>query len=244
MHVVLMGLVLVLSGAADAEESIDLGGLRRASARIRTVGDEYRIDVRMTPIVGFDESTNREMNQGIARACAIKALARHLKQKRLVVSGVRILKSRGDEKSFALTLQVPTDRVRVVDAETPSDRNADLVVGDGSLFTRKAEYEQTILQLEQTLARELDMLVARRKTDPESVDRASFGSLCKKIDVDFERLGKEIRGDLELSTIGSDLDPDDPSERDQLLKQLARSRERLRTRTDEVLKALSRSEKP
>jgi hypothetical protein len=244
MPLAIVVLVLAASGAAGAEGSIELGGLRRASAHVRRIGPDYRIDVRMTPITAFDESTNRAMNLEIARACALKALARHLSKKRLVVSGARILTPRSAGGSFQMTLQVAADQVKIVDADVPPERRPDQLLGDDCVFTRKAEYEQTILHLERILTGELQRLISKRKMHPEGGGPAQLKSLGKKMDADFERMAKYIRSDLELSTLGSTLDPDDQSERDQLLAQLARSRRRLRARLDEILKTLPREEKP
>jgi hypothetical protein len=241
---------MVALTVADAGDRIELGGLRRASARVRTVANDYRIDVRMTPITAFDEATNRTMNGEIARSCALQALARHLSKKPsvyLTVSGARVVKCRVEGKSFELTLLVPTERVKVIDGDAPpklDGEKAERVLADASLFTRKAEYETTIFHLERALNRELDALIARQKVDPQGAARARFEALGEKIDAACQRLGKEIRGDLELSDIGSDLDPDDRSERDQLLSQLARSRQRLRARVDEALKKLPEVERP
>jgi hypothetical protein len=176
----------------------------------------------------------------MARSYALQALARHLGKKRsdyLVLSGARVTGSRGDAKSFALTLQIPKDRVKIVDSPPKVAReDGEILLTDTSLFQRKAEYERTILQLEKTLGGELKEL-------KEMPDAIRIDTLARKIATCFDRLNKEVRSDSELSTIGSDLDPDEKSERDQVLAQLAQSRQRLQKRLDEV-KDHPRRDKP
>jgi hypothetical protein len=235
-----MVLVVALSCAADGDERIELGGLRRACALVRMVDADYRIDVRMTPVTAFDESTNGAMNRAIARSCALQALARHLSKKPsvyLAVSGARIVNSRGDARSFELTLLVPKDGVNVLDRRpAPDGEKQETILADPTLFNRGAEYAQTIFQLERALDGALDSLKA--------TDRSKFESLARKVDTAYARLGKEIRADLELSDIGSDLDPDDKSEREQVLARLARSRQRLKARLERIRNDLSSQEKP
>jgi hypothetical protein len=56
--------------------------------------------------------------------------------------------------------------------------------------------------------------------------------LKKRLNDTFGKLEEEIRGDLELTNLGSDLDPSNKGDRDQLLDSLSKMRQKLQQELD------------
>jgi hypothetical protein len=152
----------------------------------------------------------------------------------LLVSGARTTGSRQEGKIFALTVQVPQAGVKVVDAREDRGRakpeEADAAVvqqtgADSSTTSRKAQYEKMILQLGRLLGKEWKRIGSEAGQDAPAAEKVE--AFRKKIATSFDQLAAEIRNDLELTNIGSDLDPDSKGEKDQLLANLKREREAL-----------------
>jgi hypothetical protein len=212
------------------------GGPRRLEAVVRTEGDVYLIQVRFLAIACFDRTTNRDMNLGLGRSYALQALARQLSGKQkveLVVSGARTSDSKEDGKTFSLTMRVPRTGVKVVETREASTGAASGEDGesvqratlDTSTGTPKARYETMIVQLGK-LHRE-DWKRLRARSAPDALPADKIETLRKKLETSFGQLADEIKDDLELTNIGSDLDPDAKGEKDQLLASLKSEREKL-----------------
>jgi hypothetical protein len=233
-------LLLVTFAVAGADaDTIDLGGLRKVQATVSAADENYRIQVRFLAVACFDQATNREMNLGLGRSFAFQALARHLAGKgdaELVVSGARTTASEQSSKSFTMTLEVPRAGVQIVAREThalpakPDEHAADapeVVTTDSSTLTRKGQYEKMIAELGALLQKEIKALRAESAPATEKVD-----ALKKRLSETFGKLEQEIRGDLELTNLGSDLDPNNKGDRDQLLDNLAKMREKIQHELD------------
>src|SRR5262249_28088751 len=127
----------------------------------------------------------------------------------------------------------PRDGVKVVDTPVASDAaggetNEDGVVRtniDKGTRSRKAEYEVMIAQLERLLGNEWKRL--RTEAGPDGPAAEKVEAFRKKVNTSFDQLAGEIQGDLELTNLGSDLDPESKGEKDQLLGLLNRRRESL-----------------
>src|SRR5262249_26759125 len=138
-------------------------------------------------------------------------------------------------KTFSMTLQVPRAGVQIVARQThaaakPDEHGSDapeLVTTDGSALTRKGQYEKMIAQLGALLQKEIKALRAESTAPAEKVD-----ALKKRLHETFVKLEQEIRGDLELTNLGSDLDPNNKGDRDQLLDGLAKTRQKLQQELD------------
>jgi hypothetical protein len=223
--------------AAAGPRAEEPGGARRVEANVRTVGDEYVIQVRFLAIGCFDRATNRDMNLGLGRSFALQALARRLSDKQkveLVVSGARTTASKLQGKTFSLTLRVPLDGVKVVEAredaggatpQAPDGESVQRATVDPSTGSRKGQYESMIGQLGQLLSEEWKGI--RSAAAPDAPPAEKFETFRKKLQTSFDQLAGEIRDDLELTSLGSDLDPDSKGEKDQLLARLKSERERL-----------------
>jgi hypothetical protein len=226
--------------AADEPQTIDLGGLRQVKAVIRRDRQNYAIDVHFLPVSCFDKVTNQEMNVSLGRSFALQALARHLSDKpsvELVVSGARTTAGVASGKLFAVSVQVPRDGVQVVDkpegvTESPAEASGDAArdrseraSSDPSTLTRKGQYDAMIAELGKMLDKDLRRL--RAETAPERPAAERVDAFQKKLDGAFDRLAQEIKSDLELTNLGSDLDPELKGDKDALLARVARARERL-----------------
>jgi hypothetical protein len=226
-----------LSLATGAPPAADSGGLRQVRAAVETAGDDYRIQVRFLAVACFDRATNQEMNLELGRSFALEALARRLSGKEkveLLVSGARTIDSRQDGKMFALTVQVPRTGVKVVEVReasgtTKSEQTDGEAVqqasADASNASRKGQYEKMILQLGQVLRKEWKRIGSQAGQDAPPAEKVE--AFRKKIATSFDQLAAEVRNDLELTNLGSDLDPDSKGEKDQLLATLKREREAL-----------------
>jgi hypothetical protein len=209
------------------------GGPRRVEAVVRTEDDAFAIQVRFLAIGCFDNTTNRDMNLGLGRSYALQALARQLSDKQkveLVVSGARTTGSELNGKFFSLTMRVPRTGVKVVEASagTASGDQGESVQRatlDTSTGTPKARYEIMITQLGKLHREEWNRLQAAAGRDAPSAEKIE--TFRKKLATSFEQLAGEIKDDLELTNIGSDLDPDAKGEKDQLLASLKSEREKL-----------------
>jgi hypothetical protein len=228
---------LFATPAAADPPAGDAGGPRRVEAVVRTAGDAYVIQVRFRAIACFDRATNREMNLGLGRSFALQALARRLSDNQkveLVVSGARTTDSELDGKTASLTVRVPRSGVKVVETReasggaTPGEVDGEDVhraTADASAGSRKGQYESMIAQLGQLLRKEWKGVRAAAAPDAPPAERTE--AFRRKLATSFDQLAGEIRADLELTTLGSDLDPDSKSEKDQLLARLKGERERL-----------------
>jgi hypothetical protein len=234
----LLGLLLV---TLESPETVDLGGLRKAQAVVNLDGDQFEIKVQFLPVKCFDKTTNQEMNLGVGRGLALQALARHMAGKRsvnLVVSGARTVESSLSGKTFMLTLRVPREGVKIVDAAdtggtsaaVPEGERAEASHADTSKLTRRGEYEQTIAELGIVLGKELKQIQAEAGPDKPSSER--IDSFRKKLQTSFDQLAQVIKDDIELTSIGSDLDSTSKSEKDQLLDALSAARDRLARKLD------------
>ena len=212
------------------------GGPRRVEAVVRTEDDAYVIQVRFLAIGCFDRTTNRDMNLGLGRSYALQYLARQLSDRQkveLLVSGARTIASELNGKFFSLTMRVPRNGVKVVETReaaggAASDEDAESVQRatlDTSTGTRKAQYETMISQLARLLREDWKRLRAAAAPDAPTAEKIE--TLRKKLESSFDQLAGEIKGDLELTNIGSDLDPDAKGEKDQLLASLKSEREKL-----------------
>jgi hypothetical protein len=205
----------------------DTGGMRQVRATVETAGDDYRIQVRFLAVACFDRATNREMNLELGRSYALEALARRLSPKEkveLLVSGARTTDTRQDGKTFGLTVQVPQAGVKVVEARESSDATKSEEPGgerasaDPATRSRKAQYEEMIRQLGRVLRKEWQR--SRSEAGQDALPAETVETFRKKITTSFDQLAGEIRDDLELTNLGSDLDPDSKGEKDQLLAAL------------------------
>jgi hypothetical protein len=229
------GYFLIL--ATGAPPAADSGGLRQVRTTVETVGEDYRIQVRFLAVACFDRATNQEMNLGLGRSFALEALARRLSGKdkvELLVSGARTTDSRQDGKTFTLTVQVPQAGVKVVDSRearggTKSEEAEAEVVqqagADSSTGSRKGQYEKMIHQLGRLLGKEWQRIRSEAGQDAPPAEKVE--AFQKKTATAFDKLAAEIGNDLELTNLGSDLDPDSKGEKDQLLAVLKREREAL-----------------
>jgi hypothetical protein len=229
--------VLALAGAGG--DTIDLGGLRKVQAIVTAADENYSIQVHFLAVACFDQATNREMNLGLGRSFAFQALARYLAGKgdvELVVSGARTTSSEQSGKSFAMTLAVPRAGVQIVAREAqpgaarPAEHGPDAperVTTDTGVLTRKGQYEKMIAELGVMLQKEIKAMRAETSPAAEKVD-----ALKKRLNETFVKLEQEIRGDLELTNLGSDLDPNSKGDRDQLLDSLAKMRQKLQHELD------------
>jgi hypothetical protein len=232
-------LVLAIALAVADAVTIDLGGPRKVQATVTATDDSYSIQVHFLAVACFDQATNRDMNLGLGRSFAFQGLARHLAGKgdvELIVSGARTIGSDQSGKSFSMTLQVPRAGVQVVakDANSPGSKPdehasdaSELVTTDTSALTRKGQYEKMIAELGAMLQREIKALRADATPAAEKVD-----ALKKRLNDTFGKLEQEIRGDLELTNLGSDLDPSNKGDRDQLLDGLTKMRQKLQQELD------------
>jgi hypothetical protein len=223
--------------ATGRPPAADPGGLRQVRATVETAGDDYRIQVRFLAVACFDPATNREMNLELGRSFALEALARHLSGKEkveLLVSGARTTGSRQDGKTFGLTVQVPQAGVKIVDAretsgatrsEGPDAETVQRASADPSTRSRKAQYEKMIRQLGLVLRKEWQR--SRSEAGQGAPPAETVETFRKKITRSFDQLAGEVRDDLELTNLGSDLDPDSKGEKDQLLAALKGEREAL-----------------
>jgi hypothetical protein len=242
---VALGLVTTTATVAGKEVLLELGGPRQVHARIGVVENDYEVRVSMLAVQCFDDATNLDVNRSLARSFALQALARHLGKGppvTMTVLGARLGRSGLAGKSFTLTLRVPrdgakvSDRVRPLPSEDDREDSTERAVFDPSLLEGKGQYEQLIAQLEAALNAELKSLGrAARAADADSgsLERRSR-ALREKLQGNLDRLANEVRADRELLSIGSDLDPDGKSEKDQVLGVLTAARKRLLKRLESV----------
>jgi hypothetical protein len=233
----LLAVFLAVALASNGPATIELGGLRKAQAVVNLDGDQYEIKVRFLSVTCFDQSTNQEMNLSVGRSLALQALARHLTARpnvELIVSGARTTETALAGRNYSLTLKAPRDGVKIVEGPGTSDKGsaaAPAVAGtelaSGRGLTRRAQYEQTIAQLNTILRNEFNRLNA--EAAPDRPSSAQLESFEKKVTTTFEQLAQEIKDDIELTNLGSDLDTDAKAkgEKDQLLESLAAARQRL-----------------
>jgi len=231
--------VLAIALAGTDGDTIDLGGLRKVQATVSAADENYSIQVHFLAVACFDQATNREMNLGLGRSFAFQALARHLAGKgdvELVVSGARTIGSEQSGTSFSMTLAVPRAGVQIAAKDAHSsaakhDEQAsdapEVVTTDSSVLTRKGQYEKMIVELGVMLQKEIK---ASRADTPTAADR--LDALRKRLNATFGKLEQEIRGDPELTNLGSDLDPNSKGDRDQLLDGLAKMRQKLHHELD------------
>jgi hypothetical protein len=211
--------------------------MRQVRASVKTVGDDYFVQVRFLAVGCFDKATNQEMNIGLGRSFALEALARHLSEKKkveLLVSGARTGDTWQDGKFFTLTIKVPQAGVKVLDAQEvsrvgksdePDGEKVQLADGDESTTSRKAFYEKTIVQLGKVLRKDWKRI--RVEAAPDAPPGEMVEAFRRKLSASFDQLAGEIRRDLELTNLGSDLDADSKGEKDQLLATLKSEREGL-----------------
>ena len=235
--VVLLTIIGYFASLTTGADQADAGGVRQVRASVKTVGDDYVIQVRFLAVCCFDKATNQEMNIGLGRSFALEALARHLSEKKkveLLISGARTADNWQDGKMFSLTIKVPQAGAKVIDAQEVSRvgkseehdaEKVELADEDASITSRKAIYEKMIIQLVQLLRKEWKRLRAEVAPGAPPADR--LDAFRKKLSASFDQLAGEIQGDLELTNLGSDLDPDSKGEKDQLLASLKGERERL-----------------
>jgi hypothetical protein len=239
----LMGEILPSKGcgigpaaAIGQEAPRDQAGIRQVQAAVKLVGDDYQVRVRFLAVGCFDKATNREMNLEMGRSLALEALGRQLSDKpklELVVSGARTVDSRLEGKFFSLTVQIPRDGVKVIETAAASETAKGETNENGVLRTsidkgarsRKAEYEVMVAQLSQLLRNEWKRL--RAEAGPDEAAAEKIEAFRKKVNTSFDQLAGEIQGDLELTNLGSDLDPESKGEKDQLLALLNGRRELL-----------------
>jgi hypothetical protein len=230
-----LALAFVISMTAAQSETIELGGVRKVQAVVQADDDNYSVQVQFLAVSCFDQATNREMNLGLGRSFAFQALARRLAGKgnaELVVSGARTTSGEQSGKSFSVILQVPRSGVKVVakSESAPEAKPADtdtetvrLQTSDAAPLTRKEQYEKMIAQLSLVLHKD----IKRARTQAAPAAPATLEALQKKANETFAQLEHEIRDDLELTNLGSDLDPAAKGDKDQLLATLASTREKL-----------------
>lgn len=140
-------------GAEGRQQTVELGGPRRAKAVVDDDGSDYLIETQMLAVVCFDPLTNSCLNEQKARLLALRALGRYLfgeKPIRFAVAGSRVESTAGDGDWFRLTLRLPGDKVRLLnpaEGVEPTGERSELVKNASSLFTRSQDYEETIEQI-------------------------------------------------------------------------------------------------
>lgn len=146
-----IAVLIVFEEVVVAESvTVSLGGLRSVRAKIETIDDEYRVEIRMLPVTSFDVATNERLNREKARAFALQALAKHLNAgngARLLVSGARTTASGMHVPEFRLTLIVPRGGVAIERGPIASSQAAvaaDRVQFSDTFFTVKRDYLHTL----------------------------------------------------------------------------------------------------
>jgi len=203
--VIPMATLPVCSQEEQRTQTINLGGLRQATARVTATEDDYVIAVRMLPVRSFDDTTNARLNREKGRQLALQALAKVLSDKEAVefaISGAQIKKVATDGKFFTLTLQVARKNVVLLrpGAKLTNDKQAERVAWSSILFTRKEDHAKT---LENLVTISLTDIGIARKQALEQMDSAD--SFAKKIEAiqsgvvtNLESFRTEINNDLLL----------------------------------------------
>jgi hypothetical protein len=241
MTMLTLAILLCAPAVVAADQTIDLGGLRQVQVNLRTPEDNYELQVRFLSVTCFDQATNQEMNLGLGRSYALQALATNLAGKQNVdveVSGARTASSGHSGKFFTMVLLVPRNGVRLIEhAEATASNEAgkgggdastkslDRAGSDGGVLSRKGQYDREISQLGRLLGKELKQLKDDAGSSGLSASQAD--GFRSRINTAFDQLASEIQGDLELTNLGSDLDPSAKGDKDKLLDALAATRSKL-----------------
>lgn len=148
---------VLAAGAASGDEpkTVQLGGPRKAEARVSATDAEYRIDVKMLRVRAFDQALNDRLNREKARQYGLQALARYLSGKdtaEFTISGARVTDAGLDGAYFMASLRVPRDGVRQISTEHPGPdvgsrpgrEPGERVTFSSELFTRKGDLERTL----------------------------------------------------------------------------------------------------
>jgi len=226
--------------AADATNTIDLGGLRQAKAALTVTNTDYVVKVRMLPVHCFDAATNTRLNRDKARELALQALAKQLSTKEAVevfVSGVQIDNVGTDGKFYTLALRVPRKGVSVVrqGEAPPAKQGEDRVAFTSELFTRKRDYLNTVEKLSVAVLADMKMVEAKaaKEVTPTEAFNLAIAAIEEQWVKNLENLGKEIKSDLLLLSV----------EQEELNEALDKVKTRMLGRLKEAVKKQAEKEK-
>jgi hypothetical protein len=149
---------------------IFLGGPRKVVASIESEPDVFLITLRMDAVQCFDVATNRRLNEQKAKLTACRALLIHLKgskpkqTRRIEVGKTQTVSSSLKGDLFEQTIRFPKRNLVVVAAEESAKTKANgrqpkseppSGIQEGSLFTRKQDYLDTLEALNDSIVRDV-----------------------------------------------------------------------------------------
>lgn len=210
-----VGITLATAGMVRAAEEkpakIDLGGLRKVTADLTASADMYVFKVRMLPVHAFDAATNAELNREKARQYGLQALAKHLGESEVIVSGVQVADPAIDGKFYTLVVRVPRKGVEVVKkVQEPKPQGKDRpeqIAFASSFFTRKQDYLNTLGQL----VKKLDVDIKRIEGKQEKAFFLAVADAEEHGTTNLKALSDEIQKDALLLSV----------EKEELLKAVA-----------------------
>jgi len=202
--VIIFGLFPSLLHAQATKETVDLGGPRKVHATITAVDRYYTVEVFMRPLRTFDEATNDEINQDLAREYALRALARHLSKGedvQFTLGGESTLESGLKDGRYRLLIRWPKDRVKLLDvaADAPKVDKGTVTIHkpafQGKLFTAKQDHLNTLKALRDLHSR---TLATAAQGEPGKAFRKAVAVLEERGLQAFEQLTKVIKDDENL----------------------------------------------
>jgi hypothetical protein len=213
---IMLAAMLILTEASDATNTVDLGGIRKASASVRIEGDSYVIALRMLSVKCFDTATNARVNRDKGELYCLQAIMRYLGGKdeaaTATVSGVVIRQVATEGKFYCLTISIPRQQVRLsaTVGREPIPK-AGAREGNGgnrekrsicvsSLLTRKQDYLATLHSLSQMICEDADAIVVM----PKGEQLAAFiaiADLEERWEKSAAQLIVEARADRLLLTV-------------------------------------------
>ena len=212
---------------AEDPKTIDLGGPRKATAKLTQAEDVYEIEVSLIPVRCFDSGMNRRLSQEKARSYATEALLCHLgggKRQSATITNPEIVEAGIVDARFVLVMRVPRKNVRLTKA-TEAEASAKPVEKKPrhSLLKAKDDYQETLEVVTKTITDDLPIFNGKLADFYEAVNDAEELGVTR-----LASLHKEIKADRWLLT----------TERAELLKAVAVEEERflgrLRKQVEEV----------
>lgn len=230
---IILGLSLPHIESADPKPvALDLGGPRKVQAFITATDSHYSIELSMRPVQAFDEATNDEVNQELAREYALRALAKHMsgdQDVQFTSGGAQVIESGAKNDRFRLVIRWDKDRVQVIGPQkkTPPEPNVRVLktkAFSGKLFTARQDHVDTLAALaetnKRTIEKALTNAVAAKSEDRRKILLQGIAAAEERGLDSLEKVRKAVEADEDLFDI---------TERPELLEAVRKQREQLLT---------------
>ena len=183
-------MLLSISLSGLAAEIINLGGLRKVSAKLEQDSNDWKVEVSMIPVRCFTPLTNKKVTRSYAKRYAMTALAVHFHKKTLSATYCRLLSESHTEEQSTIAFQITGVSFRIPQSIRTGQKSSpeagagsEMISLSGDLLNRKNDWMNTLTSFFNVTDSDIQSLnhdAAQMKSDELCMKVAELEEDCSK----------------------------------------------------------------